>query len=381
MAFVKFSRGLLSQYNALTTKDPDTLYLVYETRESTEGSLYLGNKLISTVNNNDNISLSNLTDISLPEELQDGMILYYNASTGGGQWEAGLISDVISDLPSGGKSIAIVPSLDNITNPEDQDLAISGDKMFIYSDADDSWHQLTNSELEDRISVLEDEVGNPSDSSQGIVASGLYKEIEDLKTNVYTKTEITELISDLSHLTYEVVESLNEIDIEDEKSSTTIYLVPKTTSDNNDGYDEYFVVNDNLEKIGSWDIDLSNYVTKDDTNLLLSEDDKKKLDSLGLDENNKATIQAAQVGNLEQFVQDHQLIKSVAVGTFDVTPEGELQLANVPAIDLSGYVQTSLYRAEVGNLSDLQDRASNNSTLVEEINTIKQSLKWTELNS
>lgn len=381
MAFVKFSRGLLSQYNALTTKDPDTLYLVYETRESTEGSLYLGNKLISTVNNNDNISLSNLTDISLPEELQDGMILYYNASTGGGQWEAGLISDVLSDLPSGGNSIAIVPSLDDITNPEDQDLAISGDKMFIYSDADDSWHQLTNSELEDRISVLENKVGNPSDSSQGVVASGLYKEIEDLKTNIYTKTEIAELISDLSHLTYEVVESLNEIDIEDEKSSTTIYLVPKTTSDNNDGYDEYFVVNDNLEKIGSWDIDLSNYVTKDDTDLLLSEDDKKKLDSLGLDENNKATIQAAQVGSLEQFVQDHQLIKSVAVGTFEVTPEGELQLASVPAIDLSGYVQTSLYRAEVGNLSDLQDRVGNNSTLVQEINTIKQSLKWTELNS
>lgn len=381
MAFVKFSRGLLSQYNALATKDPDTLYLVYETRESTEGSLYLGNKLISTVNNNDNISLSNLTDISLPEQLQDGMILYYNASTGGGQWEAGLISDVISDLPSGGNSIAIVPSLDDITSPEDQDLAISGDKMFIYSDADDSWHQLTNSELEDRISVLENEVGNPSDSSQGIIASGLYKEIEDLKTNVYTKTEITELISDLSHLTYEVVESLNDIDIEDEKSSTTIYLVPKTTSDNNNGYDEYFVVNDSLEKIGSWDIDLSNYVTKDDTNLLLSENDKKKLDSLGLDENNKATIQAAQVGNLEQFVQDHQLIKSVAVGTFEVTSEGELQLASVPAIDLSGYVQTSLYRAEVGNLSDLQDRVSDNSTLVEEINTIKQSLRWTELNS
>jgi len=46
-AFVKFSRGLISTYNNLISKDPNTLYLVYETKESKNGSLYLGDKLIS----------------------------------------------------------------------------------------------------------------------------------------------------------------------------------------------------------------------------------------------------------------------------------------------------------------------------------------------
>ena len=37
MAFVKFSRGLLSSYNNLSHKDPDTLYLVYESNNSETG--------------------------------------------------------------------------------------------------------------------------------------------------------------------------------------------------------------------------------------------------------------------------------------------------------------------------------------------------------
>jgi hypothetical protein len=35
--------------------------------------------------------------------------------------------------------------------------------------------------------------------------------------------------------------------------------VPKDNAIN-DGYDEYFVINNSLEKIGSWDVDLRNYV-------------------------------------------------------------------------------------------------------------------------
>ena len=106
------------------------------------------------------------------------------------------------------------------------------------------------------------------------------------------------------------------------------------------------------------------------------EDDKKKLDSIGLDENNHAIIQATQVGNLQQAISQYQYIKTVSPGHFTVTPQGELQLKGTPAIDLNGYVQTSLYQAEVGDLSQLNHRVNNNSTLVEEINSIKESIIW-----
>ena len=81
MAFVKFSRGLLSTYNSLSRKDPDTLYLVYESNESAFGSLYLGTKLISSVTNPSPMLLNDLTDVVISGELEDGMLLQYNSST------------------------------------------------------------------------------------------------------------------------------------------------------------------------------------------------------------------------------------------------------------------------------------------------------------
>lgn len=373
MAFVKFSRGLLSTYKSLSRKDPDTLYLVYESNESTSGSLYLGTKLISSVTNPSSMSLNNLTDVVISDELEDGMLLQYNSSTGGGQWEAVSLSEVIENLPESRDKLSIVESLQEIENPSQKDIAIIGNDAYIYIDGD--WEQLSNSLLEDRLSDLESQVGHPADTTQGIPATGLYKDIADLSNNVYTKEEIATQIANAGHLKYEIVQSIAAIDL---TTDDTIYLVPKNIADTNDGYDEYFIINGAAEKIGDWGVDLSNYVQTDD-NRLLSENDKKKLESLGLDNQDRATIQAAQVGGLAEAIQANQLIKSVQPGTFDVTPEGQLQLVSVPSIDLSGYVQKTVYYDEVGDLASLTNRVSENSSLVDEINVIKTSIRWQDI--
>lgn len=375
MAFVKFSRGLISTFNRLVNKDPDTLYLVYENENSLEGSLYLGNKLISSVGNTTNISLNDLANVSISNsELEDGMVLYYNASTGSGQWEAGRISDIVSELPAGRDRISIVDALNTISNPQDEDIAIVGQDVYVYSE--NEWHQLTDSSLIERVSSLENQIGHEADEEEGIVATGLYKEISDLKESVFTKEEILAQIADLSHLTYKKVVSLEAINVNADEASTTIYLVPKNSEDESDGYDEYFVIDGQLEKIGSWDVNLSNYVTFDD-NRLLSPQQKEKIDSLGYDsENHVATIQAAQVGGLSEAIANGQLIKRVDAGTFRVTEQGELQLVSIPSIDLTGYVTTEVFDATVGNLEDIQNRESENSTLVDEINVIKNSIIW-----
>lgn len=85
------------------------------------------------------------------------------------------------------------------------------------------------------------------------------------KTNTYTKTEIDNLISAISTLDIEVVQTLPTQDI----STTTIYLVPKTPS-TNDAYDEYIYVNNSWEHIGSTEVDLTNYYTKTQTDGLLN---------------------------------------------------------------------------------------------------------------
>lgn len=359
-AFVKFSRGLISTYNRLTNKDPDTLYLVYETKDATSGFLYLGDKLIGSVGGDSTIlSLSQLSDVNLNNQIEDGMVLQYNGSTGGGQWQAARIS---------GNNISISDSLNNITNPSEKSLAIIGTDVYVYHN--NSWMQLSNSSLLNRIISLETKVGEKGDDNSS--STGLYKEIEDFKKDVYTKQEI----DNLQHLKYQIVESVDDIDLNDSPANI-IYLVPKSLED---GYIEYSVINGKLEPIGESNIDLSNYVTTDDTRLL-TEIQQKKVDSLGFNQQSQvATINAAQVVDLNTVIQNNQFIKSVSQNAFQVTPEGELQLIATPGVDLSDYVKVEIFNSTIGDLDSIINR-QDNSTLVQEINSIKQSLIWQEINN
>lgn len=371
-AYVKFSRGLISAYNNLSVKDQNTLYLVYESENSPTGSLYLGNKLISSVSGSEiTPSLSELSDVSIGT-LQDGMILQYNASTGGGVWQAIPISDVI--IPSeNGNRISIEDSLENIENPREKDIAVIENTAYIYNN--NKWVRLTDSLLEDRIETLENNVGHAADISESIPATGLYAELEELKNsldNVYTKSEIAEQIAQAQHLRYEIVDNLEDIDFE---KDNTIYLVPRDNSEENNIYDEYFIINQELEKIGTWSIDLSNYIQNNDDRLLTQEQ-KQKIDAITLDENNSLVITSSQVSDLNTLLENQQLIKSVQVGVFNITPEKELQLVGVPANLLNNYVTIPVFNAAVGDLSLLLDRVSENSSLVEEINSIKDNLNW-----
>lgn len=372
MAFVKFSRGYLSKYESLTTKDADTLYLVYTPDDPDKGQLYLGDRLISSPGIS-SISLSDLTDISIEGTPTEGMILQYNTSTNpdGGAWEAVPLADVIPD------KISIQDSLPSGNDITENTLAVVDDNVYIYNGED--WEQLTDSRLADRLTNLETAVGHSS--AEGIPATGLYSELETLRNNTYTKTEVNNLILNASHLRYEIVDDISRIDVTDiESVDNVVFLVAKDSEDNIDGYDEYFVINKKLEKIGSWDVDLSNYVEKDDSHLL-SDDDIKKLQGLSLDEHDQTQIQPSQVANLEEFIKAHGKIVKVQPDTFEIV-NGELQLKSVPSIDLSGYVKTETFNDTVGNLDDiLGGRAASDSTLVQEINKIKESIIWDELNN
>ena len=86
-----------------------------------------------------------------------------------------------------------------------------------------------------------------------------------LKSETYTKSEVDNLLSAVSSLDIEVVQTLPTQDI----STSTIYLVPKTSS-TNDNYDEYIYVSNSWEHIGSTEVDLSNYATKTEVMTLLN---------------------------------------------------------------------------------------------------------------
>lgn len=79
------------------------------------------------------------------------------------------------------------------------------------------------------------------------------------KSDVYNKTEVTNLIGKISTITITVVDSLPTTG-----ASNIIYLVPKSTEQTNNTYDEYLWVasTNKFEKIGDTTIDLSNYLQK-----------------------------------------------------------------------------------------------------------------------
>ena len=80
-------------------------------------------------------------------------------------------------------------------------------------------------------------------------------------TNFVNKAYVDGLVSTISTLSFQVVAALPTEDIK----TNVIYLVPSTTSSEQNVYDEYIYINNAWEKIGSTAIDLSNYLAKDNT--------------------------------------------------------------------------------------------------------------------
>lgn len=103
--------------------------------------------------------------------------------------------------------------------------------------------------------------GNKTSSDLGLITNA----VDDLvnyykKSETFTKQEVNNLISAITTLDIQVVQTLPTEDI----STTTIYLVPKTTAETNDAYDEYIYVSNAWEHIGSTEVDLTDYVKNTD---------------------------------------------------------------------------------------------------------------------
>ncbi len=82
-----------------------------------------------------------------------------------------------------------------------------------------------------------------------------------LKSETYTKEEVEALIATISTMTMKIVTALPETDI----STTTIYLIKSGAT----SYDEYIYVDGVWAKIGSTEINLEDYYTKEEVDELL----------------------------------------------------------------------------------------------------------------
>lgn len=152
-----------------------------------------------------------------------------------------------------------------------------------------AWYEPSGETVEDIFSALENinseinnletNIGQPSSEENDNIATGLYAKLEQKanKSDVYTKKEtddaIAAEIAKVDHLKRTTVAGIESIDLTAEDAEQYIYMVPNVETGN---YDEYMVINQELEKVGDWSINLSDYATTQYVNNELA----KKVDAV-----------------------------------------------------------------------------------------------------
>lgn len=335
--FVKFLRGSQAAYNRLASPNINTLYFIYDensTDTNPSGKLYLGRYLI-TDGDMSTIALSNLNDVDMGT-LTGTEILRYNSTLG--KWQPVLASDLLAELNiSAGAAVVNsgitkqagetdADALDRaVLTKKEGDLAIVDGTVYVYDD--NAWLRLIDSSVAD-IGTLADRVDD----------------LEDALDDVYTKAETNAAIAAANHLTYTTVGSLTGIDPTATANQNKIFLVQKSSgAETNNGYNEFMAVNGAWEKLGDWGVNLDNYV---------------------------------QVGDLANYVQtnDSRLLSTTQVSYINnlFDNNGNISIASVSDFDPSNYV----LKTTVGDLANLTNRSSANSTIVDELNVLSDRLTW-----
>ena len=270
--FVKFERGTSIVFERRKNNhslDENTLYFIYDkTKPEDGGLLYLGYTLIGGTGVNSSISaLNDLEDVDLEvvSSLAGGMLLRYSSIHS--KWEPVSISQALQDAGIDFSTNGSGAQVSSITLEDEQtiaealaeiasssnegDIAVVEGQPYVYDGS--QWISLTNSVLEDRVSALEDDVA--SLQSQLQVINGK--------------------LNNLNHLSYEVLPNnatIENIDTSAQDADKKVYLVPVENAElgSNNNYDEYMVVNGNLEKLGSWGVNLNDYVTTSQLNTAVS---------------------------------------------------------------------------------------------------------------
>lgn len=76
-------------------------------------------------------------------------------------------------------------------------------------------------------------------------------------SDYYTKEEVDGIVSDISTLSFKIVQEKPIEDID----TNVIYLIPKSGSETGNIYEEWIYIDNKWELLGTTDIDLSNYMT------------------------------------------------------------------------------------------------------------------------
>lgn len=241
----------------LTTPDQisdDTLYFIYENPEKTEGSLYLGKKLISghsSSGGSNIINIADLNDIYIDgDSLADAQILVYNETSE--QWENASLSTIINTTVGEFQGATIDSAGTNglvpVPQAGDQDKFLSGDG---------TWKTINVPGFNSQNFEINSNIISLLDFSTAEVGSIPIKTSTGLGWTTITPSTLSRQITTLNKLN----QQLAGIDPEP-LNLNAIYMVRNDEGDSsNNRYDEYMIINNKIELLGTFGrVDLEDYV-------------------------------------------------------------------------------------------------------------------------
>lgn len=259
--------------------------------------------------------------------------------------------------------------------------------------------------INSKITILEKEVGNLT-SDVSSVKESLSTKVDSIA--VYTKAEtedkIAQAILNSEHLKRKTFNSIEEA--EQFATSTTdadkyIYMVLTSSADSNDKYDEYLYIDNQLEKVGAWTVDLTDYATKDQLNnyvqkidgySLISDTNVAKLDTIEanaqknlfdsvngeeffIDENRKLNLQSIEIAKVKNLSDTLFLLSTSIDNKVDTV---EFQTVKSSLEDKIEKLENN-YLTLSTKVQSLQTSLTNNYVTKTEFAVIEEAITWQEL--
>ena len=291
MALVKFLTGSAADFQGLDVKDQDTLYFVTDERRIYKGDVPFSGGIYQTVEEFPRTGVIN----TLYVNTATGQVSYWNgtgyqtvvpatgktiSAPGSDNQLAttkavvdyvaaqvadldvaaleGRVGTLETEMAAAEGNISTIQGQISVINGKGEGSikkALSDAKAYTDTVAEGKADAEHTHEIAD-VTGLQTALDGKADKATSLAGYG----ITDAYTSSQTDSKIAAAIAAAPHLKRTIVEQLPEVEEADEN---TIYMVGTGAGSEDSAYEEYMVINGAFERIGTSDVDLTNYATKE----------------------------------------------------------------------------------------------------------------------